>query len=45
MLSAPSIDLRNNVDTQLILEFKNSFGKYNPVFPRNPLKVFLGHAV
>ena len=24
------------VDIQLILEFKTSFGKYHPVFPKNP---------
>ena len=25
-----------DVDIQLILEFKNSFGKCHPVFPNNP---------
>ena len=28
-------DFLNDVDIQLILEF-NSFGKYHPVFPKNP---------
>ena len=27
------------MDIQLILEFKNSFGKYHPVFPKKSLKV------
>ena len=27
------------MDIQLILQVKNSFGKYHPVFPKNPLKV------
>ena len=35
----------NDVDIQLILEFKNSFGKYHPVCRKNPQRVFLGHAV
>jgi hypothetical protein len=26
----------NDVDIQLILELKNSFGKYHPVLPKNP---------
>ena len=26
----------NDVDIQLILEFKHSFAKYHPVFPKNP---------
>ena len=30
------------VDIQLILEFKNSFGKYHPVFPKNPEREFSG---
>ena len=30
------ISVLNNVDIQLILELKNSFGKYHPVFPKNP---------
>ena len=34
----------NDVDIQLFLEFKYSFGKYHPVFPKI-LKRFLGHAV
>ena len=29
------------MDIQLILEFKNSFGKYHPVFPKNPKSAFL----
>ena len=30
------------MDIKLILEFKNSFGKYHPVFPKNHKKVFFG---
>ena len=30
----------DNLDKQLILEFKNRFGKDHPVFPKNPLIVF-----
>ena len=30
------ISFLNDVDIQLILEFKNSFGKYHPVFSKNP---------
>ena len=30
------ISFLNDVDIQLILDFKNSFGKYHPVFPKNP---------
>ena len=26
----------NDVDIQLILEFKHNFGKLHPVFPKNP---------
>ena len=26
----------NDMDIQLVLEFKNSFWKYHPVFPKNP---------
>ena len=32
-------------DILLILEFKNSFGKYHPVFIRNLEREFLGHPV
>ena len=33
-------------DIQLILEYKNSFGKYHPVFLKNPYReFFLGHSV
>ena len=35
----------NEVDIQLILDFKNSFGKYHSVFPKNSLKGFLGRTV
>ena len=36
----------NDVDIQLILEFKNIFGKYQLVFPKNPENyLFLGHPV
>ena len=37
----------NDMDiyVQLILEFKNSFGKYHPVCPKNKLSIFWGHAV
>ena len=31
----------NDVDIQLILEFKNSFGKICPFFPKNPKHFFL----
>ena len=35
-----------DVDIQLILELKKSFGKYHPVFPKNPYRVvILGHHV
>jgi hypothetical protein len=30
----------NDVDIQIILEFKNSFGKYLPVSPKNPQGIF-----
>ena len=30
------ISFLNDGDIQLILEFKKSFGKYYPVFPKNP---------
>ena len=30
----------NQVDIQLILYFKNSFGKYHPVFPKSPQEGF-----
>ena len=30
----------NDMDIQLILEFRKSFGKYQPVFPKNPKKFF-----
>ena len=33
----------NGVDIQLILEYKNSFVKCHPVFPKNSLKKILGH--
>ena len=33
----------NDVDIQLILEFKSIFSKYHPVFPKNPKGRFLGH--
>ena len=39
------ISFLNDVDIQLILEFKNSFGKYHPVFPENPERRFLEHPV
>ena len=26
-------------------EFKTVFGKYDPAFPKNPLKILLGHLV
>ena len=32
----------DELDIQLILEFKISFGKYHPVFPKTPSKGFLG---
>ena len=32
----------NHTDEQLILEFKDSFGKYSAVFPKNPLRFFSG---
>ena len=35
----------NDVDNQLILEFKDSFGKYNPIFPKITKIFFLGHPV
>ena len=37
-----AIFLTNDVDTQLILEFKNSFRKYHPVFSKNPYSAFFG---
>ena len=33
----------NDVDIQLILEFKDIFGKYHPVFPKNPKGFFGRH--
>ena len=30
------ISYSNEEDIQLILEFTKSFGKYHPVFPKNP---------
>ena len=35
----------NDVDIQQILEFKVSFGKYHPVFPKNPSRIILRHPV
>ena len=35
----------NDVDIQLILEFKTVFRKYYPVFPKNAKGFFGGHAV
>ena len=32
-------------DIQLILEYKNNFGKYHPVFRKIPFKFFGGHPV
>ena len=40
-----SISFVNDVGIQVILEFKDSLGKYHPVFPENPLNFFLGHTV
>ena len=41
-----AIFLLNDVDIQPILEFKHSFVKNHPVFPKNPLRAFyLGHPV
>ena len=31
----------HDLDIKLILEFKNSFGKYHPVCPKSPLMFFL----
>ena len=28
--------LLHGLDVELILEFKHNFGKYHPVFPKNP---------
>ena len=39
------ISYLDDVAIQSILEFKDSFEKYNLVFPNNPLKGFLGNAV
>ena len=33
------ISCLNDVDIQLILEFKNSFGKYHQVYPITPKKI------
>ena len=40
------ISFFNDVDTQLILELKNSFEKYDPVFPKNPYSaLFFWHPI
>ena len=33
---APSVTYLNDVNKQVIIEFKTSFEKYHPVFPINP---------
>ena len=45
-MSYNAIFLRTWIYIQLILEFKNSFGKYHSVFPKNPWRAFFyGHPV
>ena len=39
------ISFLNDVDIQLILEFKYSLGKYQTVFPKHPKRAFFGHPV
>ena len=41
----PVTFLLYDMDIQLILQFKNSFGKFSPVCPKTPERAFLGHPV
>ena len=36
------ISFLNDVDIQLIVEFKKSFGEYHPVCPKNPERAVFG---